>query len=448
MGLYKGKMKTLLIISQLDMQKAGNQVLFQTIQGYVVAGYRVILLTSNPVSDPNRADYDKLLGQFMTKVSIHRFVPLFRPLAKVVFQSRRLLLKHRSICQRTPVTDLTSTVPFVTSGAKSFLGLLSWLSFILGGLLKAISLARQHKVKVVYGYEIYGAPVAWIVARLFKIPLITRFQGTIAFPELERGGAWLRIPHHLLALKIPADLIIMGNDGTRGKEVLRKLGVPEQRIRFWINGVRKDIYIPQFDKRLLLDRLGLNHDADAKIILAMSRLANWKRVDRAIRVMPQVIQKISNAFLVIVGDGPERGNLENLARRLGIATHVIFVGPVSHDEVKHFFNGCDLFLSLYDHSNLCNPVLEALTCGKCIITINDGSTKDLLENGYNAVLINKSTLERELPKTIVSLLCDRRKRQRIAENAWKYAKEHLQSWEDRRMKEVKEVEELWKGKGE
>jgi len=446
MGLHKDKMKSLLIISQLDMQKAGNQLLFQTVRGYVAAGYRVIFLTSNPASDPNRADYDKLLGRCMAKVSIYRFTPLFRPLAKVVFQARKFLLGHHSICQQTPVMDLTGTVPFGTSGGKSILGLLSWISFILVGSFKAVSLARRHKVKVVYGYEIYGAPVAWIVARLFKIPLITKFQGTIALPELERGGAWLRIPHHLLALKIPADLIIMENDGTRGKEVLRKLGVPEQRIRFWIDGVRKDMYIPQFDRRLLLDKLGLNHDADEKIILVMSRLTKWKRVDRAIRAMPQVIRKIPNAFLVIVGDGPERGNLENLARMLGVGTHVMFIGPVPHDEVRYFFNGCDLFLSLYDHSNLCNPVLEALTCGKCIITINDGSTKDLLVNGYNAVLVNKSALERELSETIISLLLDEGKRDRIARNARNYAQRYLQSWEERMTMEIGEVEKSFIGK--
>ena len=441
MGLHKDKMKSLLIISQLDMQKAGNQLLFQTVRGYVAAGYRVIFLTSNPASDPNRADYDELLGQFMAKVSIYRFTPLFRPLAKVVFQARRFLLRHHSICQQTLITDVTNAVPFGTSGGKSILGLLSWISFILVGSFKAVSLARRHKVKVVYGYEIYGAPVAWIVARLFKIPLITKFQGTIASPELERGGAWLRIPHHLLALKIPADLIIMENDGTRGKEVLRKLGMPEQRIRFWIDGVRKDMYIPQFDRRLLLDKLGLSYDT--KIVLVVSKLKKWKRVDRAIRAMSQVIQKIPNAFLVIVGDGPERENLENLARILGVGTHVMFIGPVPHDEVRYFFNGCDLFLSLYDHSNLCNPVLEALTCGKCIITINDGSTKDLLVNGYNAILINKSALERELPETIISLLLNKEKRDRIARNARNYAQRYLCSWEERMAMEIDEVEKLF-----
>ena len=436
--------KSLLIISQLDMQRAGNQLLYQAVCGYITSGYKVILLTSNSASDRNRADYDELLGPFIDRVSICRFTPLFRPLAKLGVQARKLLLRHRSIWPKTPVTDVDSTIPFGTSGGKSVLGLLSWVSFILGGIFKAIWLAQRYRVKIVYGYEVYGAPVGFIVSRLLHIPLITKFQGTIAFPELERSGAWLRIPHHLLALKIPADLVIMENDGTHGKEVLLKLGVPEEKIRFWVDGVKKDMYIPQFEKHLLLDKLDLNHDA--RIILAVSRLAKWKRVDRAVRAMPEVIRNIANAFLVVVGGGEGKEDLENLARSLRVDAHVMLMGPISHDEVGYFFNGCDLFLSLYDHSNLCNPVLEALSCGKCVLTINDGSTEGLLLDGYNAILVAKLDLEEILPKTIVSLLSNNEKRQQIAENARKYAKESLQSWEDRMTMELQEVEQLWKEK--
>lgn len=429
----------LLIISHLDMQKAGNQLLFRTIKGYANAGWRVIFLTSNPASDPNRADYNKLFGPLVDEVFIYRFTPLFRPLAKLVAQVKKFLLACHLIPKKTSLANVTDTVPFGTSGGKSAFGLISWVSFILGGIFKAIWLAWRYRVKIVYGYEIYGAPLALVVARIFKIPLITKFQGTIAFPELERGKAWLRIPHHLLALRAPSDLVIMENDGTRGKEVLERLGVPKEKIRFWVDGVKEDMYIPEFDKRLLLERLGLNHDA--RIILAVSKLKKWKRVDRVVRAMQQVIKEIPNAFLIVVGDGEERANLESLAKSLGVDAHVIFTGAVPHDEIKYFFNGCDLFISLYDHSNLCNPVLEALICGKCILTINDESIKSLLINDYNAILVDKENLEEMLPKAIVSLLSDDEKRQRIAENARNYAEKNLQTWEERMKMEIQEVEQ-------
>jgi len=437
-GSHRDQMKSILIISQLDMQKAGNQLLFRTIQGYRKAEYKVIFLTSNPASDPNRANYGELFGPLMDNIFVYRFSPLFRPLAKLLVRLKKNLFISHLIPQKTALADVADTVPFGSNGRDLVLDLLSWISFILGGTLKALWLAEHYKVRVIYGYEIFGAPVASIVTRLLRIPFVTKFQGTVAFPELERGGAWSRIPHHLLALKIPADQVVMENDGTRGKEVLLRLGVPKEKILFWVDGVKKEMYIPQFKKRLLLDKRGLNDDA--KIILVASKLKKWKRVDRAIKAMPQAIREIHEAFLVVVGDGEERNNLENLARTLGVDRHVIFVGPIPHDEVKYFLNGCDLFLSLYDHSNLCNPVLEALTCGKCIVTIDDGSTKDLLTDGYNGLFIPKGNLKLELPGAIISLLLNDERRLKIAANAREYAKKHLLSWEERMALEVEKVE--------
>jgi len=434
--------KSILIISQLDMQKAGNQLLYQMIRGYAVSGYRVIFLTSNPAFDSNRADYHELLGSLMAKVSIYRFIPLFRPFAKLIFQVKKILLSHNPICPKSSLTNVADTVPFGTSGGRDVLGLLSWISFILGGIFKAIQLARLYKIKVVYGYEIYGAPIAWIVAKMLRIPLITKFQGTIAFPELERGRAWYKIPHHLLALKTSADLVIMENDGTRGKEVLLRLGVPEEKIRFWIDGVNKEMYIPRFEKNILLRKVGLNDNS--KIILTVSRLEKWKRVDRSVMAMAQVIKKIPNAFLLVVGDGKERKNLEQLAQILEVRDHVLFEGAVPYDKVKYYLNMCDIFLSLYDHSNLCNPVLEALECGKCIITINDGSTKAILKDGYNAILVPKGKLEQDLPNVLVKVLKDDTLRNYIGRNAKIYAEKHLLSWAEREAIEVKEIERLLK----
>ncbi len=435
--------KTLLIIGQTDLQMAGNQVLFWTIQGYLTAGYKVILLTSGTESDPNRADYEELFGAAADQIAIHHFSPLFisiyQPLLKVAGRITSFLFTHPSAQAKTPQIGLTDTLPsMVDGGPKPVSSTLFWLLATLGGFTKAIRLARKYKACLVYGYEIYGVPIAWIVARTQRIPLITKFQGSVAFPEMEKGRPWLRIPHHLASLKIPSDLTIMDNDGTRGKEALLRLGVAEQKIRFWIDGVRKDIYLPQLDRRAFLDNLGIK--GEAKLILTLSKLKDWKRVDRAIQVMPQVIKRVPDAFLVIVGDGREKENLEELALKLKVNNRVIFTGAVHQDETKYFLNGCDLFLSLYDYSNLCNPVQEALECGKCIVSIDDGSTQGLLSNGYNAVLISKTALAEELPSTIITLLLDDERRRQLASNARRSAQDHLLSWEDRMALEVKEVE--------
>jgi glycosyltransferase involved in cell wall biosynthesis len=238
----------------------------------------------------------------------------------------------------------------------------------------------------------------------------------------------------------PGDLFIMTNDGTHGDKVLQRLGVRDNRIRFWINGVSKYDCPPSSGKKELTQQLGLG--IDMRILMTVSRLERLKRVDRAIRIMPKVLAQNVDVVLVVVGDGSERPVLQDLAEKLGVSEHVLFVGSIPHEMVREFMNGCDVFLSFYEHTNLCNPVLEALVCGKSVVTLDDGSTKGILENGHNAVLIEKDHLERNVPWAILRLLEDDDELHRLGENARLSAQRKLLSWDERIGIEMEELKAL------
>lgn len=435
------KSKTIFIIAQLDMQRAGNQILFRTVEGYLKKGYKVILLTSNPLSDPNKADYEILFGELIQNLKVYRFTPLLRFLAIPLTKIKNKIFRRKRLSNAKSFRKVEENVPFV-KWHHGFVGLISQISFFFGGLFKTINLIKSCRPVAIYGYEIYGAPLAYAMSKVFRIPLITKFQGTIAFPELEKYKfwAWFRIPNHLIGLKIPGNLVIMENDGTRGKEVLLKLAILENKIRFWIDGVDKNMYIPNFDKAQLLKELGLNYET--KVILTVSRLKTWKRVDRAILAMPKIIRKFPKAILIVVGDGEEKDNLNKLAKELAVDKNVIFIGAIPHGKVKEYLNACDIFVSLYNHSNLCNPLLEALECGKPVVTINDGSTKEILTNNQNCILIDKEKISEELPANLIRLLSDNNLRETLGRNARNYADRYLLSWEDRMELEVREVEKI------
>ena len=60
--------------------------------------------------------------------------------------------------------------------------------------------------------------------------------------------------------------------------------------------------------------------------------------------MPQVIEKIDDAILLVVGDGPEKDNLEKLVRDLEIENKVIFTGKIDHAEIQDYYRIIDLFI--------------------------------------------------------------------------------------------------------
>jgi glycosyltransferase involved in cell wall biosynthesis len=427
------------IISQLDFLKAGNQLLFNTCMGFLTKGFDVVFLTSGEEDYLNRADHKAIFGEFADRMHFYRFTPLLRRFRGVAVKPAPIHNKNLVDPQREP--DIEETVGFLQS-ESNFLSIVSWFSFILGGISKALNLLRNHKPVLVVGYEIYGTPLAYIVSKFGKIPLVTRFQGTISYLILKQGKfkAWFMIPQHLWALKTSANITVMENDGTRGKEVLMDLGVKEEKIRFWVDGVKKDMRIADFDRASFLKNHGINDNA--RILLTLCRLKFWKRVDRAIWLLSQIKDQIPEAILIVVGDGDAQNQLEAMANKLGIGERVIFAGAIPHSEVKQYINACDIFLSLYDHSNLCNPVLEALECGKCIVSIDDGSTKEVLKNNYNAMLVSKNEIRQKLPQIVIDLLENKEAKETLENNALDYAHNHLLSWSDRMNMEVQEIMKL------
>lgn len=287
---------------------------------------------------------------------------------------------------------------------------------------------------VSYMYE------AFLVSRLLRIPLVCRAFGAFAYSLVfERSGLinLYRALPELLSLLLPAEQIIITNDGTRGDRVLRRLGIHSNRIHFWYNGVDKKRLSQAHDRASCRAHFGLPEDSF--LLLTLSRLTRWKRVDRALFALPAVLSQHPDVHLAIAGEGEEKENLKRLASSLGVASHTTFLGAISHADVPLLFSASDLFLSLYDISNLGNPVLEALAAGKCIVALDTGATADVIHDGENGVLLKKRDLSR-LSSVICQLIRDSDRRRRLAHGAKESAQNFLISWEERVRKEINLIE--------
>ena len=396
----------ILFISALDFwslgENKGGPALWQTLTGYAKKGWEVYFITSN------RAQGSP--SKLPNNIHVLRFDALW---LKRLIQVKKL---------------------------GFFAKILWWLYFQIIAFIKARNLRSKAEIHLVYGYEIYGVPVAKVLSKLWGIPMVARFQGTsFGIAWQKRKFRYLRAWEHVIGLKIPADLIIMTNDGTQGDKVLQQLGVDMRKVRFWMNGVCWQFFEIMIEKDKA--KRILNIDLNKKVLLTISRLVSWKRVDRSIRALPNVLKEFPNTVLITVGDGPERKRLEQLAENLGVRDHVRFEGAVPHREVPKYLAAADIFLSFYDWSNVGNPLLEAMMAGKCIVTLNNGDTRQFIRNGENGILLEYE----ELPKAsdvIKILLADDELRKRLGRNARKFAEENFWSWEERIEAEIREVSAL------
>jgi glycosyltransferase involved in cell wall biosynthesis len=220
-------------------------------------------------------------------------------------------------------------------------------------------------------------------------------------------------------------------------------------VKFWRNGLDLDRLRPPSAADRTAARGALALPDDAFVMLTASRLATWKRVDRAVRAMQKVCAWAPQALLLIVGDGEERPRLEALAHELGVSESVRFDGAVPQQDVLRYMHAADVFLAVADLSNVGNPLLEAMACGMCVVAVDAGDTRDLIVDERTGRLVDNSQrsgfvkpLEERLADLLVTLAGDPAQRQRLAAGAAAYASEHFWTWEQRMAAELEAVSAL------
>ena len=397
--------KSILMFSTLDIQPLGRMqstpVIWHTLKGYLGRGWSIYFVAGfHPTSVDNKIN-----------TRIHT----------VGFDVKwiKKLMRYRKI--------------------GFFARAVWWFVFQVMAFFKASKILSKHKIDVIYSWDVYAVPIAKLISFLYKTPLVSRFLGTFLGAKMKRPLWIIRSWETVIAYKMPADLIVMTNDGTQGDQVLKRLDADMKRVKFWMNGVEWQSFKRMIEKKRA--REILNIDLSKHVLLTISRLASWKRVDRSIQALPEVIKELPDTVLIIVGDGPERQRLERLAGELGIRDYVRFEGAVPHKEVPKYLAVADIFLSFYDWSNVGNPLLEAMMAGKCIVTLNNGDTGRFIKNGENGVLLEYEDLPR-LPEVIKELIANEGLRKRLGANARKFAEENFWSWEERIDAEIQAVEAL------
>ena len=307
---------------------------------------------------------------------------------------------------------------------------------------QALRIFRREKVDVLYGYEVQGVLAVRLLRRLRRLPTVARFQGTILSPSVRGPLRLARKFDHVLALKANADLYIMTDDGTLGDETLARLNPRSiERLRFWRNGIDLDRFQPVGAEESARIRGELGIPPDAALVVAISRLVWWKRLDRAIRVWQKVAARRPEARLVIVGDGDQRSRLEVMVKELGLEDSVRFTGAIRQEQVLHYLQAADILVSVNDLSNAGNPLMEAAACGKAIVTLNNGSTGRLICDGVNGLLLEPDD-DAALAQALVRLMEDGDLRQRLQQAARQFALDNFWSWDERMAAEVQAVADL------
>ncbi len=139
-----------------------------------------------------------------------------------------------------------------------------------------------------------------------------------------------------------------------------------------------------------------------KLIVHTSNFRTVKRVDDAIRIFKTISDKIP-AKLLLVGDGPERVNMEVLCRELNVCDDVRFLGKL--DAVEEVLSVADLFLMPSEKESFGLAALEAMACEVPVISSNAGGIPELNTHGKTGFVSEIGDVE-DMGKNALFILQD------------------------------------------
>jgi teichuronic acid biosynthesis glycosyltransferase TuaC len=142
------------------------------------------------------------------------------------------------------------------------------------------------------------------------------------------------------------------------KDSLVELGVPPGRITVLRNGVDLERFHP-VDRDQARSALGLTRPTLASVGHLVERKGHHHVI--------QALAQLPGMDLLIVGAGPERRALEQLATRLGVSERVRFVGGVDQDRLCLIYNAIDVLVLASSREGWANVLLESMACGTPVV---------------------------------------------------------------------------------
>ena len=179
-------------------------------------------------------------------------------------------------------------------------------------------------------------------------------------------------------------------------------------------GVKKPVYVIPTGIDVHEFRKVRGISEKEKTVLWVGRLGKEKSLEVLLEAFAMVEERVKNARLVIVGDGPERDNLEKKARELGINAR--FTGYVKREELPKYYSGAWLLASPSTTETQGLTVLEAMACSCPVVVARALGFRDFVKHGKNGFFAEPKNAK-DFARKMIRILQNRRLREKLGKCA-------------------------------
>jgi glycosyltransferase involved in cell wall biosynthesis len=239
-----------------------------------------------------------------------------------------------------------------------------------------------------------GDKMFWgrIAARMAGVPVVCSAIHSTGWPDvIERPNRWRVLTRWTDAF--------IGVARPHGEYLVRQEGFPADKVRVIPNGVDVQLFGGRYDVAAIRRSLGLEESTPVVGIVAALRAE--KNHALFLRAAQRVVAQVPTAKFLIVGDGPERCELEKLSAELGLTAAVQFLG--NRQDIPELLAAIDVFALTSKME--ANPVsiLEAMASRKPVVAPHVGSIAESVADGETGFLVEQGS-EEQTSERLVQLL--------------------------------------------
>lgn len=264
-----------------------------------------------------------------------------------------------------------------------------------------LALIRRQRFHLVHSHMFRGGLMSSLAARAAGIPSVLTIHGTDDFAGQKRRVA-------VRAISCLASRITTVSDYLR-RVLMSTCRVRPQRAVTICNGVDLEVFTAHADgqRSRVRSELGVN---EVPLLGTVGGLRAVKGHEYLVRALPEILRSEPRAHLLVAGEGPLRGHLEETAQRLGLVDRVHFLGFRS--DVPRLLSALDCFVLPSLSEGLSIATIEAMAAGLPVVVTDSGGPSEIVSPGESGLVVPPGD-PRSLAQAILAVLRDRNVARRL-----------------------------------
>ena len=287
---------------------------------------------------------------------------------------------------------------------------------------RAIKTIKSWNLDIIHSQTEFGiGTFARIIAKQYNIPLVhtyhTMYEDYIHYITkgyFKRTGK--KIVEHLTLFYCDTTATELIVPTKKTYDLFKEKYKVKRNVYIVPTGIEVEKYSKKYDDETmdkLKESIGIKKDVIN--LLFVGRLGLEKSVDFLINNQKQIVKKHPNCNLIIIGDGPERENLEKLVKKNDLEKNIFFTGKVPLCDIGMYYHLGNIFVTASKTETQGLTVLEALAASLPVVAIKDESFIDPIKNDYNGYLFED---DEDYVNYIDSLLSNKEKLDKLSTNAY------------------------------